>query len=96
MFLSKINPNKKAKLINNIERRKFIFFSKKVLFDEIKKGGSSIRDFKNISGIKGEFQKKFNVYQREGLKCKRTKCKGTILKKNISKRSTFFCNSCQK
>ncbi len=96
LFLSKINPNKKAKLINNIERRKIIFFSKKVLFDAIKKGGSSIRDFKNISGIKGEFQKKFNVYQREGLKCKRTKCKGTILKKNISKRSTFFCNSCQK
>ena len=75
LFLSKINPNKKAKLINNIERRKIIFFSKKVLFDAIKKGGSSIRDFKNISGIKGEFQKKFNVYQREGLKCKRTKCK---------------------
>ena len=96
LFLSKINPNKKAKLINNIECRKIIFFSKKVLLDAIKKGGSSIRDFKNISGIKGEFQKKFNVYQREGLKCKRTKCKGTILKKNISKRSTFFCNSCQK
>ena len=70
--------------------------SRKILFDAIKKGGSSIRDFKNISGIKGKFQKNFNVYQREGLKCNRTKCKGTILKKNISNRSTFFCNSCQK
>jgi len=96
LFLSKINPNKKAKLINYKERKKIIFFSKKVLFDAIKKGGSSIRDFKNISGVKGEFQKNFNVYQRENLKCRRTKCKGVILKKNISKRSTFFCNSCQK
>ena len=96
LFLSKINPTKKAKLINDIERKKIIIFSKKVLFDAIKKGGSSIRDFKNISGIKGKFQKNFNVYQREGLKCNRTKCKGTILKKNISNRSTFFCNSCQK
>ena len=96
LFLSKINPTKKAKLINDIERKKIIIFSKKVLFDAIRKGGSSIRDFKNISGIKGKFQKNFNVYQREGLKCNRTKCKGTILKKNISNRSTFFCNSCQK
>ena len=96
LFLSKINPNKKAKLINYTERKKIIFFSRKVLFDAIKKGGSSIRDFKNISGAEGGFQKNFNVYQREDLKCKRTKCKGTILKKNISNRSTFFCNSCQK
>ena len=96
LFLSKIDPTKKAKLINIIECKKIIIFSKKVLFHSIRKGGSSIRDFKNISGIKGRFQKNFNVYQREGLKCKRTKCKGTILKKNISNRSTFFCNSCQK
>tara|TARA_B100001057_G_scaffold215051_1_gene215292 strand:+ start:135 stop:773 length:639 start_codon:yes stop_codon:yes gene_type:complete len=96
LFLCKINPNKKAKLINDIERKKIIFFSKKVLSNAIKKGGSSIRDFKNISGAKGEFQKSFNVYQREGLKCKRKKCNGTIQKKNISNRSSFFCKSCQK
>ena len=69
---------------------------KKVLSDAIKKGGSSIRDFKNTSGNKGNFQKDFNVYQREGLNCKRNKCKGVIEKKIISKRSSFFCNICQK
>ena len=62
----------------------------------IKKGGSSIRDFKNISGKKGTFQKDFNVYQRENLNCLKAKCKGTIQKKIISNRSSFFCNYCQK
>ncbi len=61
----------------------------------IKKGGSSIRDFKNTSGKKGSFQKNFNVYERNGLNCKRLHCDGIIQKKNISNRSTFFCNICQ-
>ena len=45
--------------------------SKKVLLNAIKKGGSSIRDFRNTSGKKGSFQKEFKVYEREGLSCKR-------------------------
>ena len=69
--------------------------TRKVLLSAIKKGGSSIKNFKNIVGQKGNFQKDFKVYDREGLNCKRFKCKGIIKKKNISKRSTFFCNSCQ-
>ena len=40
--------------------------------------------------------KNFNVYERQGLNCKRSKCKGVIRKKTISNRSTFFCNFCQK
>ena len=59
--------------------------SSRVLTDAICKGGSSIRDFKNISGTKGTFQKNFKVYQREGLNCKRLNCKGIIVKKNIQK-----------
>ena len=66
-----------------------------MLNDAIKKGGSSIRNFKNISGKKGNFQKDFKVYDRDGLNCKRLKCNGIIQKKNISNRSTFFCNICQ-
>ena len=66
-----------------------------MLLNAIKKGGSSIRDFKNIEGYKGNFQDDFNVYQRDGLKCKKLKCKGIIKKKMLTNRSTFFCNFCQ-
>ena len=96
LFLSKINPNKKGNLFEKKDCKKIVFNSKKILIRAINKGGSSIRDFKNASGKKGNYQKEFNVYDRDGLNCKRPNCKGIIQKKMISNRSTFFCNSCQK
>ena len=96
LFLSRINPNQKASSLKIDDYKRIIKNSRKVLKDAIKKGGSSIKNFKNIAGIKGGFQKKFKVYQRESLFCKRIKCKGIIQKKNISNRSSFFCNICQK
>jgi len=95
LFFSQINPFTKAKFISKKECKKIIIYSKKVLLNAIKKGGSSIRDFKNISGDKGGYQEDFKVYQKEGLKCKRSNCNGIIKKKTISNRSTFFCNTCQ-
>ena len=96
LFLSKIDPNKKGNLFKKKDCKEIVFNSKKVLIDAIKKGGSSIRDFKNVSGKKGNFQKEFNVYDRGGLNCKRFNCRGVIQKKIISNRSTFFCDTCQK
>ncbi len=96
LFASKINPFKKAKRLNKTECLNIILNSKKILLDAINKGGSSIKDFKDISGTKGNFQKEFKVYQQEGAGCKRPKCNGIIKKKITSNRSTFFCVSCQK
>ena len=96
LFLSKINPDKPAMKISLSECKKIILYSRIVLNEAIKKGGSSIRDFKNTSGVIGNFQKEFKVYQRENLNCSRKKCSGKIKKKFISNRSTFFCNICQK
>ena len=96
LFLSKIKPDKKVQFFTKENCKKIIINSKKVLLIAIKKGGSSIRDFKSTSGKIGNFQKDFKVYDREGLNCKRSNCNGVIKKKIISKRSTFFCNLCQK
>ncbi len=90
MFLSKINPTKKSRLLNKKDCKKIVIYSKKVLFNAIAKGGSSIRDFKNISGAKGNFQKDFKVYQRDGLNCKRFKCIGIIKKKLFLKDLLFL------
>ncbi len=95
LFACKINPFKKAKRLNKNECLNIILNSKKILQQAINKGGSSIRDFKDISGNKGTFQKEFRVYQQDGTDCKRPKCKGIIKKKITSNRSTFFCNFCQ-
>ena len=95
LFLCKINPKKKALNLNQAECKKIIYYSKLVLKKAIRFGGSSIRDFKNVSGKDGLFQNEFQVYQRENLKCLKYNCRGKIEKKIISKRSTFFCNKCQ-
>jgi len=95
LFLCKIDPQKKAQKLTKTECKKIIYFSRLVLKKAIKYGGSSIRDFKNISGSGGSFQKEFKVYQRENLNCLNKDCSGKIKKKVISKRSTFFCNRCQ-
>jgi formamidopyrimidine-DNA glycosylase len=96
LFLSKISPTTYAMKLSKEDCRKIIIFSKSVLKKAIKKGGSSIRDFKNTFGKSGNFQKEFKVYQRENLNCLRSKCDGKIKKIFISNRSTFLCNTCQK
>jgi formamidopyrimidine-DNA glycosylase len=96
LFLSKVNPFKKAKLLSKKECQKIIINSRKILLKAISKGGSSVRDFKDTSGLKGGFQNEFKVYQQEGAECKNLGCSDLIRKKIISNRSTFFCDSCQK
>ena len=96
LFSCKINPLKKAKSLTKLDIKKIRYFSKSILNQAIKKGGSSIRDFKNVEGRNGSYQSKFKVYQRENLNCLNKDCFGKIKKKVISKRSTFFCNRCQK
>ena len=96
LFLCKIKPFKKAKKLSLQKCKKLIYFSKYVLSKAIKKGGSTIRDFKNTLGNEGKFQDEFRVYEREHLNCRRKSCNGVIKKKFISNRSTYFCNVCQK
>ena len=96
LFYCKINPFKEVKYLTKLDIKKIKYFSKFVLNKAIKKGGSSIRNFRNVSGKNGKYQNEFKVYQRENLNCLKEECFGKIKKKFISKRSTFFCNKCQK
>ena len=67
-----------------------------VIKEAINVGGSTLKDFSNISGKMGYFQSSFNVYGREKEECSLTDCEGIIRRYNQSGRSTFFCPKCQK
>ena len=95
LYKSKISPMKSVRKLSAIELIRIIKSSRIILNNAIKFGGSSIRDFKSVSGGGGSFQTKFTVYNRENKKCIKRKCKGIIKKKYISNRSTFMCNFCQ-
>tara|TARA_B100000989_G_scaffold139601_1_gene103841 strand:+ start:364 stop:1227 length:864 start_codon:yes stop_codon:yes gene_type:complete len=96
LYLSKINPLLPAKYLKKNHCKNIIINSRKILKNAIKKGGSTIRDFKNTKGDKGNFQKEFKVYGRVEQRCKRLSCSGTISKITQSNRSTFLCKICQK
>ena len=96
LYLSRLNPLKPAKELKPYQCKNLIINSKKILLNAIRKGGSSIRDFKNTIGKKGHFQNEFKVYGRNKLNCKRPSCSGMIYKVTQSNRSTFLCKICQK
>tara|TARA_Y100001970_G_C13980096_1_gene722665 strand:- start:52 stop:921 length:870 start_codon:yes stop_codon:yes gene_type:complete len=95
LFSSCINPRKKANKLSNEEVEKIVKNTKKILYQSIQLGGSSIRDFNSTTGQKGNFQEKFMVYDRSSKFCRKKNCKGSVKKIYISNRSTFFCTKCQ-
>jgi formamidopyrimidine-DNA glycosylase len=67
-----------------------------VLNQAIKAGGSSISDHRQTSGELGYFQHSFQVYDREGEKCRTAGCSGIVRRFVQNGRSTFWCPKCQK
>ena len=96
LYLSKINPSLSAKYLKKNQCKNIVINSRKILQNAIRKGGSTIRDFKDTKGDQGNFQKEFKVYGRDKQNCKRFSCPGKINKITQSNRSTFFCEICQK
>ena len=96
LHLSKIKPSKKVKLLDDTDIRRIIRNTKHVLKKAIKYGGSSIKNFSNSIGNKGNFQHQFSVYDRKDQNCSNSDCKGVIKKIVISNRASFFCSKCQK
>src|SRR5262245_4648099 len=67
-----------------------------VLNQAIKAGGSSISDHRLTNGELGYFQHSFQVYDREGEKCRTAGCGGIVRRFTQNGRSTFWCPKCQK
>ena len=96
LFLSKVKPTRKVNTLQEFELKKIVKFTKRVLENAIKVGGSSIKDFSSSNGKKGSFQQYFNVYGKKGKSCSKINCTNKIVKLAISNRATFFCSNCQK
>ncbi len=95
LFRSGIRPDRLAGDLNPEEVRKLYRAMKSVLKKAIELKGSSISDYVDSSGEKGQFQQRHLVYDREGSLCRRCR-QGVIDRKKIAGRSSFFCPSCQK
>ena len=96
LFMSRIKPMRKCNNLNKTEIKNLILSIRKILMFSISKGGSSIKNFKDTLGKSGSFQQFFKVYGQKDKNCSRISCKGKIQKIEIAKRSSFYCNICQK
>lgn len=67
-----------------------------ILSQAIELRGTSMRNFRDTEGRKGEFKGLCKVYGREGDPCLRKSCGGVIQRELVGNRSAHFCPSCQK
>ena len=94
LFLSKINPYKKAKDLNNNELQSIIDNTKQILDKAIEEGGTTIRSYTSEEGVEGHNQNNLYVHQRKDEKC--LVCDHVIIKDKIGGRGTYYCPNCQK
>ena len=88
-----VNPTKKVSDLSDEEIKNIYQAIRTILKKAIKLKGSSIIDFRRITGKKGNFKKAIKVYHRDGEKCFRC---GTIIEKmRIGGRTAHFCPKCQ-
>ena len=94
LFRSGISPRRKAASVGGKRAERLAPAFNEVIAEAIAAGGSSISDFASASGERGYFQKRFDVYDREGQVCRT--CGATVQRIVQSGRSTFFCSTCQR
>ncbi len=93
LFRSKIHPHRLASSITLKEAGLIHFYTKSVLEEAVKRGGSTIRTYINSQGKKGTFQELLNVYGRAGKAC--VDCGTEIIKTKTGGRGTHICLNCQ-
>jgi formamidopyrimidine-DNA glycosylase len=102
LFRARLSPKRRASTIAtrsgepNERAHALVAGIRDVLNDAIAAGGSSLRDHKRTDGELGLFQHHFAVYDREGERCPRRGCGGTIKRIVQGGRSTFYCPVCQR
>lgn len=94
LFLAAIKPTRPAGKITKQNANDLSSAIKKILTQAIKRGGTTLKDFRSSDGKPGYFQQKLKVYDRKNEPC--TQCKKLIKQVTLGQRSTFYCSYCQK
>ena len=93
LWRAKIHPEKIGAKLQDDELRRLHRAVQHILREAIRLRGSSVSDYVDLDGGRGEFQQKHRAYQHDGKKCYRC---GTIIRRIIvAGRSTHFCPQCQ-
>lgn len=92
LFLSKINPYKKANELTDKDLENIITYSKITLEKAIKLGGTTIKSYTSSEGVHGRFQNELLVHTKSNCPL----CGSILAKEKIGGRTTYYCKNCQK
>jgi formamidopyrimidine-DNA glycosylase len=93
LFRARLHP---ARIAEKLKKEQLLALHKavrQVLEEAIRFRGSSISDYFDSEGKRGDFQQRHRVYQRDGKPCVR--CKTILRRMIVAGRSSHFCPSCQ-
>lgn len=93
LWLARIHPLVPAVSIDERAVAALHAALREVLTQAIAHEGSSLRNYRNSDGRRGQNQEHFLVYDRAGAPCQR--CHTPIERIVLGQRSTFYCPSCQ-
>ncbi len=94
LFSARLNPQKRSNQLTRKEIQSVYNAIHTVLNEAIVHRGTSIRNYRDIYGHKGNFLIRLKVYGRQDQPC--PECRSPIKRLFQSGRSTFFCEECQK
>lgn len=88
-----IRPQRRADSLSIREQEQLYQGMRDVIQLAIKHHGTSLRDYVDGDGNRGQFQNMLSVHGREGEPC--PSCGNSIIRIKQGGRSTYFCPSCQ-
>jgi formamidopyrimidine-DNA glycosylase len=94
LWSARVSPFRQADSLSARELESIYKAMEETLKKAIKVRGSSMSDYRTLSGEKGGYQLISKVYRHEGEKC--PNCGNIIQREKIAGRSAHFCPKCQK
>lgn len=96
LFHCGLDPRTPSRCIRPREADQIAAETCRVLGEGVRYRGTTIADYRTLDGNPGDYQKLLQVYGREGQRCLREGCGGTIRKTVLAGRSTYYCTHCQR
>ena len=100
LYRARIRPDRTSESITAAEVKEIIKYTRIILEEAIKAGGSTIHDYRRPDGDMGYFQQHHCVYDKTGQRCPDCRCdiEKTMGIRKITQggRSTFYCPVLQK
>ncbi|EHI75312.1 formamidopyrimidine-DNA glycosylase [Streptococcus criceti] len=94
LWAAKVHPERQPPSLKKAEIKRLHDETIRILQLGIRKGGSTIRTYRNALGEDGTMQKYLQVYGRTGKPCPR--CGTEIQKVKVGGRGSHYCPKCQK